>query len=191
MDRASPGAMRRIVVARLLSMTVVRNPKPAPPPRQGDGAIFTHAPRSAGPGGSASLHDRLHSAWQRRDWNSLAAEARAHLERSGAEGSARPLHPVSEAAISFLRPAEVAATAFDIRQFLEGLECHGLKEYLAGPLREDRARLADEALALHCLGALGEAKTNPIASLRSLATFEKLATVRRTEREAPARRLEA
>ena len=102
-----------------------------------------------------TLHDRLFAAWSERDWPALAAIARHHLQQSGPNPS---LHPVTAAAIEFFRPRTPGFQAGDAERFLLGFRDGELRAYAAGPAEEERRRLADDALALHCLGMLGQAR---------------------------------
>lgn len=122
----------------------------------------------------ASLHDRLFAAWERRDWASLVATARAHL---AASGPAPRLHPITEAAIAFFRPGEREIGPGDTERFLHRIGEERLTAYLDGTAAADRARMADDALALHCLGVLGGAPFDYASALRAseaLAVSAKL-----------------
>jgi hypothetical protein len=162
-----------------MTMALVRNPKPAPPVRRGTQAIVTHSQPAAGSakGGVAreasSLHGRLYAAFQASDWPRLIAVARGHLDALAA-GAA--LHPISAEAVAFLQPKRIAATDYDLKTFCAGFETKAIKDYMAGGFAHDWAALADEALALHCLDALGKAKSDPTGKLRSLNALSALIT---------------
>lgn len=180
---------------RLMTMAVVRNPKPAPPRRPDTAVIRTHPEpsatitkgRSSTAAAAGTLSERLHGIWKASEWATLAAIARTHLEANGAAGP--DIHPYSEAAIAYLQPELVAATDADLRGFLSGFDQKALKTYLTETLPLDRERLADHALALHCVGALGAAASDPVAGLRGLHAFALLAEAASADRVQGARRL--
>jgi hypothetical protein len=180
-------------MSSIFNMAVVRNPIPAPPASPNHPTIQTHAITAdqapqvtiAVSGGTTvtSLHDRLYAAWEKSNWRQLVGTARAYLDATGWKAPA--LHPFTVAAAAFLQPDKIAATDYDLQQFMRGFPKGGLKEYLARAHGHDHAQLADHALALHCLGALGEAKYDPIGNLRALHAFGALANIFVEERPGP------
>lgn len=176
---------------RLMTMAVVRNPKPAPPRRSDKPIIQTHLDSAelaeSATAKSGTLHDRLRTAWTVSDWTALAGIARHHLEATGPLGP--DLHAYSKAAIAYLQPELIAATDADLRLFLADFDQKALKSYLIETLPVDRGRLADHALALHCVGALGSAASDPVMGLRCLHAFGLLAEAASRKGERGGRRL--
>ena len=182
-------------MARLFASAVVRDPEAAPPGWIDRRLIHTHpgagqqqppatpaaataaaarpdkrktgpAPGEPGRDAAASwLHDRLFAAWQAKDWNGLVGIARDHLGRSGPDPK---LHPVAAAALAFFRPGEVRLREGDAERFLARFPEGQLAEYLQREHDAQRSRIADDALALHCLGLLGSARFDYLGALRSL-----------------------
>lgn len=172
---------------RLFAAAVGRRPFAAPATRLDRNSIYTHGAPPSGavhallpaadaaaepcvpePERSAApkdLHDRLFDAWRAKDWIRLASEARTHVQHSG---SPPQLHPVSAAAVSFFRPSEVNLQPGDVERFLGRFARDQLAAYLERDHERERRRLADDALALHCLGALGEAPFDYAGALRAL-----------------------
>jgi hypothetical protein len=116
-------------------------------------------------GAQSSLHDRLFAAWSKKDWAALAVAARRH---PSARGPAPALHPITEAAIAFFRPWATDLQAGDTERFLRRIGDDGLRTYFAEEAEQERGRLADDALALHCLGMLGGAPFDYAAALRAI-----------------------
>ncbi len=157
-------------MARLFTSAVGRDPIPAPAGWIERRTIPTHpesasAGQAAGAAAPASLHDRLFAAWGKKDWAGLAAVARGHLQEAGLEPR---LHPIAAAAIAFFRPSEVMLRPGDAERFLAGFPEGQFEEYRAKAHGQERSRLADGALALHCLGLLGEARFDYVGAIRSL-----------------------
>lgn len=163
-------------MSRLLATAVIREPISASPLVLAGAILHTHpealaAPSttsSAAPAAGApppSLYDQLFAAWQAKDWPGLAAIAKAHLIASGPTPA---LHWITTAAIAFFDPSAGTIGANDVERFFGGFVAADLAAYLAGPIDDDRARLADDALALHCLGMLGAAEFDYIGALRAI-----------------------
>jgi hypothetical protein len=114
---------------------------------------------------AATLYDRLFAAWRDRAWSTLAGIARSHLRRSGPSPT---LHPITTAAVEFFRPWVRELQAGDTERFLRRIGERELKAYLAREAELDRGRLADDALALNCLGMLGGARFDYAGALRAV-----------------------
>lgn len=129
------------------------------------GPVESEPPPEASDRRAATLHDRLFALWRESDWPGLAAAARQHIQNS------RPtplLHPVTAAAIEFFRARTPGFQAGDAERFIRSFRDGKLRAYAAGPAEEERRRLADDALALHCLGMLGQARFDYIGALRAI-----------------------
>jgi hypothetical protein len=129
---------------------------------------------AVGPGGTLDdedpfepLHDRLEGEWARRNWRALAAAARRHLQ---ARGPSPSLHGVVAAAVQFFRPRSPGFQPGDVERFLGGFRPEAMSEPYFGEakLEAERGRLADDALALHCLGMLGRARFDYVGALRAI-----------------------
>jgi hypothetical protein len=123
------------------------------------------SPAAEGPSAHPSLHDRLYAAWVECDWTGLAAIARGHLH----DRSPKPqLHPVTVAAIEFFQPRTPGYQAGDTERFVASFPDGVLRSYAAQKAEPERRSLADDALALHCLGMLGGARFDYISALRAI-----------------------
>lgn len=189
---------------RLLNTIVTRNPNEHAPARPTEPAIYTH-PRSVKAGVLAGaawpaavywperepalaegatktpaspFHDKLFAAWDAEEWDKIVGIAREHLE-SGGPASTPRMHPFSSAATDFFRPRGTAIAAHDVELFLASFEKESLRSYLERSALQDRNVLANHALALQCLGALGAAEFDPIAGLRALTAFAVAASAGR------------
>lgn len=170
-------------MSRLFAMAAIREPKPRPRSATGVVQAYPETKPDAGPadakaparGGAASdplLIGRLRAAWIAQDWPALAAAARAHLKTSAPQPR---LQALSVDAIRFLGTETAVLVAGDIETFLRRYALEGLQAFVTKGLDQDRRTLADDALALHCLGLLGEAGYDYIGALRALNAFEAAA----------------
>jgi hypothetical protein len=158
-------------MGRLFADVEIHHPIAAPSQADIFSMIHTHsvlpsfsATGSATTARASTLYDTLFAAWQAKDWVALVAAAKAHLIASGPEPS---LHPITEAAIAFFS-GKTAIGPGDTERFLLSIPAVDLAAYLAGPTDADRDRLADDALALHCLGMLGGAPFDYVGALRAI-----------------------
>jgi hypothetical protein len=136
---------------------------PADIPRKRKGSGASAPP--PGPGAPSPLHDRLFAAWSSKDWVTLAATARHHLT---GHGPAPQLRPITAAAVEFFRPWAMDLQAGDTERFLRSFPEGILRAYLAGEVEQERNHLADDALALQCLGMLGQAPFDYAEALRAI-----------------------
>lgn len=180
-------------MSRLFTMAVVRDPKPRP--RASTWPIIPSHPAASAPPEAKQtdtkgsprkkgeetegISVRLQAAWAAQDWSALAELARAHLSASSPQPE---MHPYSISAITFFKPDGTVVGAAETEAFLAEFSADELKSYLREPLEKDRLRLADDALALHCLGLLGSASFDYVGALRGLNTFKAVCDLGLAER---------
>ena len=123
-------------------------------------------PRPAPEVGTPSVvHDRLYAAWLEKDWGELAAIARHHLAASGPEPR---MHKITAAAVAFFQPWATDLQAGDTERFLRKFPDGEVRAYIGEEAERERQRLADDALALQCLGMLGQARFDYAGALRAM-----------------------